>query len=324
MDRNSQLLAFIPAGGHGIEIGAWFAPLVPKRDGWRTLVLDVLPRDRLRAMALASPYPAAVAGVELIEEVDLLGSASELAGLCDAAGVPPGSLDFVVSSHNFEHLPDPVRFLQGVERMLKPGGVLSMAIPDKRTCFDTLRPETSLGQLLEAHLLGRRQPTPAQVFDFLTGRAYRLLPDGTQADYFPLGEPAPGVVVSRAGLAEQFAEFKAQLAAPDDRYKEVHPWAFTPAQLHLLLAELRLLGLTGLVVERISPNAGIEFYVHLRRPAEPAPPPDEAERAALLRAFVAERTPPPRRPAAFRRLRRLVPAPLRSLLRAMLRKVRPA
>ena len=71
----------------------------------------------------------------------------------------------MISSHNFEHSPNPIRFLQGCGKVLKPGGVLSMALPDKRACFDYFRPHTTLGQWLEAFFAERERPTPAQVFD---------------------------------------------------------------------------------------------------------------------------------------------------------------
>ncbi|MDB5374856.1 MAG: hypothetical protein JWP04_3498, partial [Belnapia sp.] len=39
MDRRARLVQPLVPGSRGIEIGAWFAPLVPKREGWQTLVL---------------------------------------------------------------------------------------------------------------------------------------------------------------------------------------------------------------------------------------------------------------------------------------------
>ena len=48
----------------------------------------------------------------MIEEVDLVGSCTHIGKLVRARG-EAGKFDYIVSSRNFEHLPNPIRFLQG-------------------------------------------------------------------------------------------------------------------------------------------------------------------------------------------------------------------
>ncbi|MCY7273284.1 MAG: class I SAM-dependent methyltransferase [Phormidesmis sp. CAN_BIN44] len=45
-------------------------------------------------------------------------------------------LDYVIASHVIEHVPDFIGWLSEVRGILKPGGILSLAIPDKRQCLD--------------------------------------------------------------------------------------------------------------------------------------------------------------------------------------------
>jgi SAM-dependent methyltransferase len=48
------------------------------------------------------------------------------------------SFDYIVQRHNLEHYQDPVKALQEWYRLLKPGGILGMVIPDDRHC-DTIK-----------------------------------------------------------------------------------------------------------------------------------------------------------------------------------------
>lgn len=66
--------------------------------------------------------------------------------------------DFVIASHLLEHLVDPLRQLHEMYRVLKPGGVLLMFLPDRRFTFDRKRSPTPLAHLIEDH---RQQATVA-------------------------------------------------------------------------------------------------------------------------------------------------------------------
>ena len=68
--RRDQLLEGIPRTARLVEIGASFRPLVPKRDGWNTCVVDHDTREGLLAK-----YARAAIDPESIEEVDVIISA---------------------------------------------------------------------------------------------------------------------------------------------------------------------------------------------------------------------------------------------------------
>ncbi len=77
------------------------------------------------------------------------------------AGIANGSLDFVISAHVIEHLRDPIGAIVSAIRVLKPGGIHLLVVPEMRRTFDRDRPETSV-----AHVLA----------DFRDGEAARLWP----------------------------------------------------------------------------------------------------------------------------------------------------
>jgi SAM-dependent methyltransferase len=72
---------------------------------------------------------------------------------CERLGVfADGSLDFVIANHVVEHIEDPVGALENLVRVLRPGGVLFLALPDARHTFDVSRERTTtIEHLLRDH-----------------------------------------------------------------------------------------------------------------------------------------------------------------------------
>ena len=96
--------------------------------------------------------------ISKIEEVDYVsggGSISKAIGKTDF-------YDYILASHVIEHLPDLIGFLKDCESLLKRDGVLVLAVPDKRYCFDILQPLTGTGDLLQAHLEGKIDIPPGE------------------------------------------------------------------------------------------------------------------------------------------------------------------
>ncbi|MEQ9813233.1 MAG: methyltransferase domain-containing protein [Azospirillaceae bacterium] len=225
----------------GLEIGPYFNPIAPKSEGYDTITVDVHDAITLRRLAAADPNIES-ASIDSIEEVDIVGSAAALSELLATRGIT--DLDFVVSSHNFEHLPDAIGFLNAVERALKPGGVLTMAIPDKRRCFDHFRPLSTLVDFLEAYHSRSAMPTPAQVL------AHAI-------DCCRFEDSLPLTVL----LRKSYDSYLARREHGGD-YVNVHCWTFTPTSFRLLIEDLRHLGLMGLEILDLE-SLGGEFVVWL-------------------------------------------------------------
>ena len=161
MDRREQLLKHITQWQKGIEIGPWFAPLAAKREGYNCLSFDVFDTETLKKNAEGVVDNSRVSS---IETVDIVSSSTEICEVIAARG-ELATFDYIISSHNFEHLPNPIKFLQGCEKVLKIGGYLSMAVPDKRACFDYFRPTSTFGSWLEAYTANFSRPTAIQGFE---------------------------------------------------------------------------------------------------------------------------------------------------------------
>ena len=61
------------------------------------------------------------------------------------------SVDFVIANHVLEHLEDPIAGLESLLRVIRPGGVLFLTLPDARHTFDAPRARTTVEHLLRDH-----------------------------------------------------------------------------------------------------------------------------------------------------------------------------
>ena len=280
MSRQQEILRFIPPGTRGIEIAPWHNPIVPAGGDRQAVALDILDRAALVARSETMPEIAPEM-IAAISEVDLLGSACDIVELAAARFGPETPFDFVVSSHNLEHLPDPVRFLRGCEAVLMPGGIVSMAVPDKRACFDFFRPHNNTGDWLQAFHERRERPAYSQAFAQLAYSA--ALHEGAAVSAAFSINDKPDHIGLTGDVVQAYATWRDWIDRGDDQYHDVHCWTFTPASLELMLTELALLGLLNLDIVEVTAPSGFEFYVHLRKPL--ADPPDRtglAERRRLL------------------------------------------
>jgi SAM-dependent methyltransferase len=166
-DYRIERLAFLrtlidPSTTLGLEIGAFDLPTVLPEDGdcefadWRS------ESDLVRAFGVS---PATVAPVKYV--------IAREGSLCEQIS---SRFDYVLACHVLEHVPDPLGFIADAARLVRPRGIVMLAVPDKRRTLDGSRPSTSLDDVLERHYRGAKQPSLAHVMDF--ARAW--LPDGAQ------------------------------------------------------------------------------------------------------------------------------------------------
>ncbi|MRX32264.1 methyltransferase domain-containing protein [Aminobacter sp. MDW-2] len=122
--------------GLGIEIGALHDPF--------ELDATVLYLDRLSTAELHRTYNGD-AREPLIKPVTLVAKTVPYTFIAD------GALDFVVSSHCFEHFANPGLALEDWIRILKPGGVIYAIIPNKEKTYDRPREAASVDTLISAY-----------------------------------------------------------------------------------------------------------------------------------------------------------------------------
>ncbi|MDR3534603.1 MAG: methyltransferase domain-containing protein [Rhodopila sp.] len=276
MDRITRLLGTANRSQKIIELGAGYCPVAPKSGGWQTHVVDHAERDELR-----TKYAGAGVDTGLIEEVDTIWRGGPL-----HEAVPPilsGQVDLIIASHVLEHIPDLIGFFQSATRLVRPDGALSVALPDRRYCFDCLKPWTTTGDLLDAHHRDMNRHSLKTAFNHM---AYSATIDGQLAwGPRPVGKPV--LMDPFAAAVDTAALFRDQ---PDGPYRDYHAWQFTPAGFQLVMLELAALGVSDWRVERLDGPENFEFFAVLRRGgAEVSDPVNlQVRRQGLLLAQLAE------------------------------------
>jgi 2-polyprenyl-3-methyl-5-hydroxy-6-metoxy-1,4-benzoquinol methylase len=148
MDRIEQLRRGLTKSMKGLEIGPFFNPIVPRAEGWQTTIIDYTDKDGLLHRAADLNQPDVTALSAQIDDVDIVWRGEPLDELC--LNRNPDGYDFLVASHVIEHIPDLIRFFQSLAPILKATGVLSLAVPDLRYCFDFYKPWTNTAKVLAA------------------------------------------------------------------------------------------------------------------------------------------------------------------------------
>jgi SAM-dependent methyltransferase len=280
LTRNEILLGPINRSMRILEVGPSYSPVAPKADGWNVRSIDHFSRE-----ALVEKYRGH-SGVDVsrIEHVDFVWTDGNFSSAVPARD--HGSFDALIASHVIEHAPDLLDFLDSMAELVNPIGVVALAIPDKRYCFDYFKPLTTTGDVMAAHAQLRTRHSRFNAFDQV---AYAASVDGSIA--WSQG-PARGLKLVHS-LAEARAYSEAISERVDAPYQDMHAWHFIPASFQLLMLELARVGLTDWQVERTTPAQGCEFLAWLRRGGIEAagllsPTALEESRLALLKRTLLE------------------------------------
>ena len=260
--RRRLILANVDVTGLGLEIGPSYNPLLPKSEGYRVRTADHLDRA-----GLVAKYEAQKRATDRVEEVDYVLDGGRLASIEER-------FDYIVASHVIEHTVCLVTFLQDCATLLRPGGVLVLAIPDQRYCFDRFRERTGLARVVDAYRAGASAPTEGSVLEhFLCSvrrEGRRSWPAGFHGAYqHAFGRP---IVVDRRDRAVR------------GEHIDVHTWVFTPNHFRLLVRDLAAFGYITLREKAFHDTHGSEFYVTMS--AEAGGPP--LRRPELVRLAAAE------------------------------------
>lgn len=253
--RTDRLLQGVDRpSSHVIEIGPGYSPAAPKAAGWNTHVVDHTTAEGLR-----QKYADAGIDLNAIEDVDTVWDAGPLHEAVPADLL--GSFNILIASHLIEHVTDFVRFLVSAQCLLRPDGIVSLAVPDKRYCFDYFKSPTMTGDVLEAYAAKRSRHTIRTAWNSF---AYGVLLDGALG----VADPRAKHTQFMNSFTDATLVLNEFLGSEDRPYQDHHAWYFTPAGFSLVILELGHLRLIDWRVRSVHGPVGFEFFVTLCRGVE--------------------------------------------------------
>lgn len=247
MHRKDIILRHVRKDGKGIEIGPSHNPVAPKREGFDVDILDHLSREEL-----IEKYHNHGVNLENIEEVDYVWHGESFQELTEKSE----HYDWIIASHVVEHTPDLISFLNDCASILKNDGVLTLAVPDKRYCFDHFRPITGISKIIDSHLQKAKIHSPGNVAEYflnVTSKGGQIAwNDKTSGEYQLLH-----------GLKDAISGM--DVVNKHHAYLDIHAWCFVPHSFRLMIEDLQSLDLISFREIDFQATIGHEFFITLSK-----------------------------------------------------------
>lgn len=150
---NRETIAKTYLEGDGIEIGALNFPLKTSVK-CNTKYVDIIDK-KTQLSIFPELKETEIVDVDIIENGEHLKSFSS------------DSQDYIIANHFLEHCQNPIGTIERFLSVLKPNGVIFMAIPDKRYTFDLNREVTQIDHLVKDYRIGPEWSEDMHYRDFV-------------------------------------------------------------------------------------------------------------------------------------------------------------
>ena len=172
----------------------------------------------------------------------------------------------IIASHVIEHVPNLIGWLNNIDSILLDGGIVQLAIPDKRYCFDFRRRLTEMSDIIGAYLDNRTQLPPSLIYDFYMNAHNEFINDPVALH---AGNASKELIVKKEyhDIAYSFAANS--LIEYKDVYANVHAWVWTPEVFVRQMKLLRANNLINLsIVDEevvVTKHNTLEFFITFRK-----------------------------------------------------------
>jgi hypothetical protein len=227
-----------------LEIGPFCNPAVR---GPNVRYFDVLDTAALIERAKVIGYPA-----DRTPDISYVSGTGDLSVVTDR-------FDSVMSSHCIEHQPDLVHHFNQVSEILLDEAYYFLIVPNKLYCFDHFIPESTIANIVAAHIGHHKCHTLESVIGHRALTTHNDHRRHWRGDHSDLGYTES--IGRRVKLA--LVEFTAN----PGKYVDVHAWQFTPPTFRLVTQQLYDLGFSSLRPIRVysTPKDRNEFCAILQK-----------------------------------------------------------
>ena len=139
-----------------LEIGPLYNPLFKKED-YNVFYADINSTEEVKSLYRQLPREV----YEKIVNIDYVIDGT-YTNTFNETGV---KFDYVVSSHVFEHIPNPIAYLLDVSNILEDNGKVCLLLPDKEFTFDHYRENSSFADMYDVYIRGEANNTPRLFLD---------------------------------------------------------------------------------------------------------------------------------------------------------------
>lgn len=243
-DRN-DFVNLINASGKILEIGPLDRPQF-NTQSQNYYSLDVFTRDQLINNYATDPH---VIKENIVEPSYVICN--------NDYSVIKEKFDCIFSSHNIEHMPCLVSFLNNLSTVLAAEGLIYLAIPDKRYCFDHFKNESNIYDVLQAYYEKNYRPRFMDVLKFLTLGTHNNAIDHWRGNH---GEINPESILIR-DYERLLGQYQTGV------YVDAHVSFFTPQGFEKIISTLNALKLIDLKIHKIYHTlyGSFEFYIILKQ-----------------------------------------------------------
>lgn len=258
MSRRDFILEKVKLKGVGLEIGPLHAPIVGKDES------EVYYLDHASQEELKKKYSRVNKRSKDLVELDTIAPVDYVLKGTIARTVGKKKFDYVVASHVIEHIPDTVSWLKDIASVLKPGGILTLAIPDKRFTFDITRNVSRPSDTIGAYFDKLTQAYTATVYDFTTEYRDKIVPKEVWSHPNRDFRKKPRMYTRKDAVKKSLENINPKI------YVDIHCNVYTPYSFFEIVKELIELGLFDYEVAYFhdtEPN-DLEFHVSLKKSAK--------------------------------------------------------
>lgn len=162
----------------------------------------------------------------------------------------------IFSSHNIEHMPCVVTFLNNLEGILSDDGYIYLIIPDKRFCFDHFKRESDIYDVLQLYNEKNVRPRLSDILKMVSQITHNDPVAHWNNDHGNI--PVNALVQNYAGILNQYNT---------GAYIDSHVSFFTPKSFLTIINILNSLNLINLKIHKMCHTLrdSNEFYVVLKK-----------------------------------------------------------